>query len=276
MTTKNEDTKVAEGIAAAGVAYTEEQAKAALIAADEATKAANTAVAVTDPTTKAVAVKKDGGAYITGLLEGIKTDFIAANDGLDMDFVYMGTWLVINKKGGFQEKDDETIKYGDSIDVVIGQGEKRWSLWGLEKSPEEGQLIASAKEKEDAEVALTEWLEANPEAQSRYSLNDLDLRYMAFVVPVSTLVPDDFPKIYLMSFSPTATISFGKYAMKVYQGGYKNAGIPARIGVNKVVTRIVTSEKKGKTNSWIGIDFSAVGLFTPSDYGIVEDVEPTA
>ena len=216
-----------------------------------------------------VAIKVEGGAYITGLLNSIKEDFMAANDGLDMDFVYMGTWLVINKKGVFVEKDDDTIKYGDSIDVVVGQGEKRWSLWGLENSPEAGNLIVASKDKNDAIEQLTAWLDENPEAQSRYTINDLELRYMAFVVPVQTLSPDDFPKIYLMSFSPTATITWGKYAMKVYQGGFKTAGIPARTGVNKVVTRIVTSEKQGRNNtSWIGIDFEAVGEFNPADYGI--------
>jgi len=264
----------ANDVTAAGAVYTEAQAAAALTAtkaAEAAEQEAGTAVAIKEETTKELVKTVGGGAYITGLLESIKTDFIAANDGLDMDFVYMGTWLVISKKGTFQEKDDETVKYGDSIDIVVGQGEKRWSLWGLEKSPEEGQLIASAKERPEAEEALTAWLDLNPEAASRYSINDLSLRYMAFVVPVSTLGSEDFPKIYLMSFSPTATIAFGKYAMKVYQGGYKAIGIPGRIGVNTVVTRIVTSEKKGKTNSWIGIDFSAVGEFNPADYGITTE-----
>jgi hypothetical protein len=253
--TKEKVTTPANDVQAADAVYTEGQATTALVAAD-----ATTAV------TKTIG----GGAYITGLLQSIKDDFIKANEGLDMDFVYMGTWLVITKKGTFQEKDDETIKYGDSIDVVIGQGEKRWSLWGLENSPEAGMLIVASKEKDDAIELLSAWLLENPEAQSRYSIADIDLRYMAFVVPVSTLTPDDFPKIYLMSFSPTATISFGKYAMKLYQGGYKGIGVPARLGVNKVVTRIVTSEKKGKSNSWIGIDFDAVGVFTPADYGIID------
>lgn len=221
--------------------------------------------------TKAVAVV-GGGAYITGLLQSVKDDFVAANDGLDMDFVYMGTWLTIDKKGNFVEKDDETVKYGDNIDVVIGQGEKRWSLWGLEKSPEEGQLIVACKEKEDAQAQLEAWLDENPEARSRYSINDLQLRYMAYVVPVSTLGPDDFPKIYLMSFAPTVTITWGKYAMKVYQGGYKAIGIPARTGINRIVTRLTTVEKEGKgNNSYLAIEFEAVGLFKPEEYGITEE-----
>lgn len=245
---------------------------------NETVKGTNTAATEEGATTAIVAAESkavapvEGGAYITGLLHTIKEDFIAANEGLDMDFVYMGTWLVINKKGNFVEKDDESVAYGDKIDVVVGQGEKRWSLWGLEKSPEEGQLIVACKEKEEAVEQLTAWLEEHPEAQDRYSINDLELRYMAFVVPVNTLGADSFPKIYLMSFSPTATITYGKYAMKVYQGGYKAQGVTPRTGINKVVTRISTSEKQGKgNNSWIGIDFEAVGMFNPAEYGIIDN-----
>lgn len=232
-------------------------------------KVAETAIVLSETKTVAVA---GTGAYITGLLNTIKEDFIVANDGLDMDFVYMGTWLVMDKKGVFVEKDDPTIKYGDSIDVVVGQGEKRWSLWGAQKSPEDGQLIVACKEKDDAIVQLTAWLEENPDAASRYSIADLELRYMAFVVPVATIKATDIPKVYLMSFAPTATISWGKYAMKVYQGGYKEAGIAARTGVNKVVTRITNETQVSRTDSsvsWLALKFEAVGLFNPEEYGLV-------
>lgn len=224
--------------------------------------------AIVNTTTNAITPAKKGAAYITNILKGIMDAFIEANDGLDMDFVYMGSWLVINKKGEFVEKDDETVRYGDHIDVVVGQGEKRWSLWGAQNSPEDGQLIVACKERVDAEAMLTAWLQENPEASNRYSLTDLELRYMAFVVPVDTVNGEDMPKIYLMSFSPTATISWGKYAMKVFQGGFKAAGIKAGTGVTTVVTRISTSEKKGKdpSISWLGVDFEAMGVFNPEDY----------
>lgn len=219
-------------------------------------------------------------AYIKQLLDGIKKDFMEQNAGLDMDFVYMGTWLVMNKKGNFVEKDDEAINYGDKIDVVIGQGEKRWSLWGMENSPEAGQLIVAHPEKEKAIELLTEWLEANPEAASRYSIEDLGLRYMAFVVPVNSLgKEDEMPKIYLMSFSPTNTLLWGRYAMKVFNGGFaKTAGIKARTGANRVITRLETEERKGQSNSisYIGLTYNAVGMFNPEDFGIKPDgdVEP--
>lgn len=239
--------------------------------AEAAAKAGDSTALVATGLT-AVATQGTAPAYITQLLEDLKADFMAANEGLDMDFVYMGTWLIFNKKGVFHEKDNPETAYGDKVDVVIGQGEKRWSLWGLQDSPEDGQLIVSCKEKEDAEAALAAWLEANPDARTRYDMDSLELRYMAYVVPVASLGnPEDMPKIYIMSYAPTNTIAFGKYAQALYQGNYKNVGIPNRTGVNKVVTRITTADKKGKNTSWIGLEFQPIGLFNPSDYGIKTD-----
>ena len=224
----------------------------------------------------AVAKTNAGSNYITAILEETKQGFTEANAGLDMDFVRMGEWLTVNKKGNFVEKDDENVTYGDSIDVVIGYGEQRWSVWGKQDSPEDGQLIVAETRKEDAEVVLNQWLAENPQAAERYELDDIQLRYMASVVPVSTLSPDDFPRIYLMSFSPTDTIIFGRFAMNVYTGKYKALSVPSKLGVNKIVTRLVTTERKSRTNAsnqWIGIDFQPVGVFNPADYGI--DVEQT-
>lgn len=232
---------------------------------------AETAIAKAVP--KAVAAPPTATAYISTLLTNIMDDFIQANAGLDVDFVYVGNWLVINKKGQFYEKDDENVNYGDHIDVVVGQGEKRWSLWGLQNSPEDGQLIVACRERADAEEQLTAWLCEHPEAAERYSVNDLELRYMAFIVPVDAIAenlkdPDVLPRVYLMSFSPTATISWGKYAMSVYSGKYKNIGIKARTGVASVVTRLSTKEMKGKdpSVSWLGIEFEAMGMFNPDEY----------
>lgn len=225
----------------------------------------------------AVAKTNNGSNYITAILEETKQGFVEANNGLDMDFVRMGDWLTVNKKGNFVEKDDENVAFGDSIDVVIGYGEQRWSVWGVEESPEAGQLIVAERTKEEAEVVFNQWLAENPQAQERYELDDIKLRYMASVVPVSTLSPEDFPNIYLMSFSPTDTLIFGKYAMNLYKGKYKTLGIPSKLGVNKVVTRLVTTDRKSRTNAaqqWLGIDFQPVGVFNPADYGIeVEETE---
>lgn len=220
--------------------------------------------------TQAVSKPAASGNYITLILDDIRRSFAEANEGLDMDFVRMGDWLTIDKKGNFVEAGDDGENFGDNIDVVIGLGEKRWSLWGLEKSPEDGVLIVAEKELADAQTNLAAWLEENPQAQERYSLEDLELRYMAYVVPVASLSPDDFPKVYLMSFSPTATIEYGRWAMGVFQGKAKGVGVPARTGVNRIVTRLSTSEKESRrnSNSWIGIDFTAVGMFNPEDYGI--------
>lgn len=240
---------------AANNAGTEEVAETAIA------KASETAVATTQNT---------GAAYITQLLNNTFEDFQKANDGLDLDFVYMGSWLLVDKKGDFVDKDDDTIKYKDHIDVIIGKGEKRWSLWGLQNSPEDGQLIVACREKEDAIEQLESWLQENPEAAERYSIDDLELRYMASVVPVDALADSEgIPKIYIMSFAPTATIAYGKYAMNVFRGAYKKLGIPARTGLTNIVTRLSTEEQKSRRDasvSWLAITFEAMGLFNPEDY----------
>lgn len=240
---------------AATNAGTEEVAGTAIVAASE----------------NAVApVQQAGTAYITQLLNNTFEDFQKANDGLDLDFVYMGSWLVVDKKGDFVDRDDDTVRYKDHIDVIIGKGEKRWSLWGLQNSPEDGQLIVACREKEDAVAQLEAWLQENPEAAERYSVEDLELRYMASVVPVDALEETDgIPKIYIMSFAPTATIAYGKYAMNVFRGAYKKVGIPARTGLTNIVTRLSTEEQKSRRDasvSWLAIKFEAMGLFKPEDY----------
>ena len=239
---------------------------------EEAAKQTGDSTALVAAQVTAIAEVKGAPAYATQMLEQMKADFIDANAGLDLDFVYMGSWLVFDKKGNFHEKDNEDIKYGDHIDVLIGQGEKRWSLWGLQDSPEDGQLIVSRKEREEAANDLVLWLEQNPDAASRYSIDDLELRYMAYVIPVECLKEDsEVPKVYIMSFAPTNTIVYGKYAQAVYGGAYKKLGIPARTGINRVVTRIKTEDKKGKDPriSWIGLEFEAMGMFNPADFGMV-------
>ena len=220
------------------------------------------------------------GAYVTQILETIKQDFLAVNEGMDFDYVNIGTWLTISKKSNFVEKDrDGNVleDYGDSLDVVIGKGEKRWSLWGEKESPEDGILIVAEQDKAVAEEKLAEWLQENPDAQTRYDLHSLELRYIAYVVPIVTISNTDFPKIYLMSFPKTTTIDWGKYAQAIYMGKRKDVGISSRTGVNKVVTRMTTSEKGSNNNTWVGIDFTAVGLFNPADYGLSEKpVDPAS
>lgn len=248
-----------------------EKEKTVDVAAQNAGNEDVAGTAIAQASTGAVAVQNQTGtAFITQLLNDTFNDFQRANDGLDLDFVYMGSWLTIDKKGDFVDRDDDSVRYKDHIDVVIGKGEKRWSLWGLQNSPEDGQLIVACREKEDAITQLEAWLQENPEAAERYSIDDLELRYMASVVPVDALAEaDGIPKIYIMSFAPTATIAYGKYAMNVFRGAYKKLGIPARTGITGIVTRLSTEEQKSRRDasvSWLAIKFEAMGLFKPEDY----------
>lgn len=224
--------------------------------------------------TGAAAVVKTTKSYAAALLEGMKADFLAVNDGMDLDFVYLGSWLTMDKKGIFVEKDGKEdvktrVAYGDAIDVIVAQGEKRWTLWGKKDSPEDGQLIVAEREEADAITKLENWLEQHPEAADRYDSNSAKLCYLAYVIPVKTLSPDDYPKIYLMSFPPTATISYGKYAFNgVFQGKYKALGIPARTGMASVVTRIGNVEAGSGSETYLALTFEPVGMFRPEEYGV--------
>lgn len=254
--------------------------------ADSTTEAAaDTAPGQQDATVTDVAVKGENAvavaaepkpAYITALLAKIKSEFVKVNAGIDLDYVYMGDRLVTDKKGNFVEADDDTVKYGDSIDVVVGAGQKLFSLWGKQDSPENGTLIVAEPTQEDAEAVFAEWVEANPEAADRYTIDDIQLRFVVYFIPVSTLAESEgLPTIYLMTFPKTATIAFGQYGMKVFKGKYKANGIPAYTGVNNVITRISTIDKKSKSDasiSYIALEYEAVGPFVPADYGLSEDV----
>lgn len=248
----------------------------------EVNKAVETGVEEVKVETTDVAVKQEtglvkaGGAYITELLYKIKEEFISVNEGIDLDFVYMGDRLVTDKKGNFVEADDDTVKYGDSIDVVIGAGEKLFSLWGKQDSPEDGTLIVAESTLEKAEEVFGAWIEENPEAADRYEASDIQLRFVVYFVPVASLAveDDELPQIYLMTFPTTATIGFGKYSMKIFKGKYKANGIKTGTAVNRVVTRISTVDKKSKSNaaiSYIGLEYEAIGMFNPEEYGIKED-----
>lgn len=212
-------------------------------------------------------------SYIAAILEETKVGFLEANQGMDFDFVHMGEWLTKDSKGNFVEKEDESVNYGDTIDVVFGYGEKRYSLWGFDDTPEEGQLIVAEATLEAANEAFESYLAINPDAVERYNYDDIKLRYMAMIVPVNSLKDGEFPQIYNLSLSPSDTIIFGRWAMSVYQGKglAKEVGIKRGTGINKIVTRLTTVERKSKSNAaqkWTGIDFAPVGIFKPEDYGI--------
>ena len=106
----------------------------------------NQQTAVTTNETKAVAVANQ--SYISRMLEERRQGFMEANAGMDLDYVRMGEWLKLNKKGNFVEKDDESVSYGQTIDVVVGHGEQRWTLWGKDNTPEKGELITAEKTQE--------------------------------------------------------------------------------------------------------------------------------
>lgn len=231
--------------------------------------------AAVTPVNNKVMAAPTSASYIARILQSIKEDFIAVNEGMDFDFVNIGTWMSIDKKGNFVVKDQDKVvvsEFGDTLDVVVGKGEKRYMLWGEADSPEDGILITAKPTLEEAERQLEEFLEEHPDAKERYCADDIKLTYLAYIVPVFTLSSDeDMPEIYLMAFSQTTTFSWGNYSKNVFLGKFKKIGIPARTAVNQIVTRLTTVEKSSKTNannSWIGIKFEPVGMFNPEDYKV--------
>lgn len=246
-----------------------------------------------------------GANYIAEVIQAKQAAFLEVNEGLDFDYVRMGQYLKINKKGNFVESRDENVSYGDTLDVVIAQGEIRWVLWGDDESPEKGQLIVSLPAKEEllpeeaegltkvqigkkmitkaeqtARATLDNWLattaQTDPTVLDRYTQDDLQLRYLAYLVPVQFLNPEDSPKIYLMNFAPGDTFGWGQYGMAIFDGKYKSVGVPAGSGAKHVVTRLTTEERKKDSTSWLGLNFTCLGLFNPQDYGIDPDANVDA
>ena len=210
--------------------------------------------------------KKDKN-YIQEIIEEGKRDFLAVNVGMDLDFVYFADWLKLTKLGKFVERNNEEVDFGSEIDVVFGKGEQRWVLWGKEDSPEEGELIVAENNKETAVEKLENWLEINPEASNRYSTDEIDLTYVAYLVPVENLKEgNELPQIYILPMPKSASFEFGNYTRKIYKGQYKDLGIPRRTGVAEVVTRISSKEMANNNYSWVGMAFTAIEKFNPDNY----------
>lgn len=223
-----------------------------------------------------LAQSRAGSNYVVQIMESIQKEFVEVNAGMDLDYVRAGDWLKLNKKGNYVESADDTISYGDTVEVVVAQGEQRYMLWGADGSPESGEIVTAERTREEAEAALGEFLSQNPEAAARYTNDDIKLRYLAYIVPVQTLQPDDMPQVYLIDFAQGDTIGWGKFAQSVFKGKYKQLGIPAKTPVNRIVVRFTSEERKANGNeTYLGTKFEPVGLFNPEDYGITTEAAGT-
>lgn len=221
--------------------------------------------------TAELAKSRAGSNYVVQMMQAVQQEFLEANAGMDLDYVRAGEWLKLNKKGNYVESADDTVSFGDTLEVVVAQGEQRYMLWGADGSPEAGEIVTAEPNREDAEAALGAFLSQNPDAASRYTNDDIKLRYLAYVVPVQTLQPDEMPQVYLIDFAQGDTIGWGKFAQAVFKGKFKQIGIPPKTPVNRIVTRFTSEERKnGANETYLGTKFEPVGLFNPADYGIDE------
>lgn len=212
-------------------------------------------------TTQKNEVAKTNQAFITAMFEKMRNDFLEANEGLGLDFVHMTTWLTINAKGQFVDKDNPDLNYGDSLDVIIASGEERYSLWGKKGTKEEGALIVSELTRDKANEAFRDWCENNPQSADDYDEADIQSRYVAFVVPVASLLTET-PKVYILGMAPTSKIAYGQWAFSVYSGKEAARGIPKGTGINRVITRLKTVDKTNKDKeNYIAIEFNAIEMF---------------
>ena len=206
--------------------------------------------------------------YAVALFKELLDDFKTVNQEFDMDFVYLTKWLSIDGKGNLVEKsNDEVIhSYGDKIEVLIAKGEQKFSLWGEEDSPEDGELIVAENTREEAIEVFNSWIENNPHCAQRYNVDMIQSRYIAYVIPVESL-KDDMPKIYALGLAPTAKMAYGEWAVNLFSGAYKSKGMPKRTAISDVVVEISTISKTNKDKkSYVSLVFKPVEMFDVAKY----------
>ena len=202
--------------------------------------------------------KNEVASYVGNLIKSMQESFLEANQGFELNFVYMGTWLMVNSKGQFYDKDNEEINFGDSINVVLGGAEQRFMLWGKEGSEQDGQLLIAENNKEAAEARLAALSEE--QANFDYTMADVQSRQLLFFVMLDD-IKSEFPTIYQLSLPQTGKIAFGKWALNVYRGAHKKDGFGKGTQLSSVVTNITTVEKRKGNKNYIGYVFKAEAAF---------------
>ena len=213
---------------------------------------------------KEVAVKTENSAALIAkkvgdIVERVRGDFLAANANLGLDFVYMANWITIDGKGKFCDASTET-KFGETIDVIIGKGEERFTLWGAEGTEFEGQLLIAESTIDLAYTKYAELKENNEAFAAAHSSDDIASRYLMQIVPVES-ISAEVPEVFLIDLATTAKYTFGKFAAELYRKGNHAVGIPKLTPVSAVVTRLKTVDKtNANKQNYISIEFEAIEL----------------
>jgi hypothetical protein len=213
---------------------------------------------------KDVAVKSENPAAVIAkkvgdIVERVRGDFLAANANLGLDFVYLANWITIDGKGKFCDAATET-KFGETIDVIIGKGEERFTLWGAEGSEFEGQLLIAEGTIDEAYTKYAEMKENNEAFAAAHSSDDIASRYLMQIVPVES-IKSEVPEVFLIDLATSAKYAFGKFAAELYRKGNQPAGIPKMTPVSAVVVRLKTVDKtNANKQNYISIEFEAVEM----------------
>ena len=203
-----------------------------------------------------VAVANDTRAVVAKIAAS-QDEYREANKNFGLDYVYTGSWMVINSKGQFSEKDTDKV-FSDELDCVMLSGEERFVLWGERGTSSEGKVLVS---EHTMDAAMDKYEELPEIVKEEHSSSKIQSRYLTTVIPTECL-KEDVPSMYLLSFSKTAKISFGKWSHALYMGRYADIGCPAKTKVNEVIVRMRTVEKKGDGFKYTTIEFDTVGPLT--------------
>ena len=138
---------------------------------------------------------------------------------------------------------------GTKFEVIIGEGEQRFTLWGSEGTSFEGQLMVAESTLIEAEEKFDELIEqyrttGEQEFENTHQKDKISSRYLMQVLPVCKL-QSEVPEVYLVDLAFTSKLTFGKFSAQVFKGVFSKIGIPAKTGMSAVVVNMRT---EGKVN----------------------------
>ena len=186
----------------------------------------------------------------------MKADFLATNAGLGLDFVTLASWLYIDGKGCFYNKDSEEV-YGDKLNVVIGGGQERYTMWGKEGTAQAQTCVITADTREQAEIMFNKLAAEDDKFDaSQYTYEDIKEGYIAQLVTEKSM-GSDMPEILVYAMPVTAKYNFKAFVAKLFKGQYP--GFKKGTSATAVIIQMTTVSKKfGANKKYTTVEFSPV------------------